>query len=338
MIISDDIGSFPVRGKDKISAMYSRICENNLQEDERNFFEESIRNAMTLKIKSGIKVVTYPQLDMMAFFDLIEKHSEEYVIEDKFAFIPEVSVIRKSSIDLGKQYYEKNNEKLKFRVCITGPFEVYTRKFGFIIEEDLLLNLAESISKFIKNSIIDEKYIETSVVSIDEPGLGYYDLGGINDEIFISAWNRALKDVKCDTQIHLHSSLVIDKTYNSDIKVIGIESAEDVKNLNFNKKEIEAADKFLRIGISRTNIYGIAGEHADLWKNKKFSEMISISETVETIQKRLEYAYKLFGDRILYSGPDCGLGSWPDDESAEILLENTSKAIENFNKSTINLQ
>lgn len=331
MIISDDIGSFPFKGRDEVSGMYLRMCENDLLEEERNFFEESLRNAMILKIKSGIKTVTYPQLDMMAVFDLIERHSEEYIIEDKFAFIPEVSAIRKSGTELGKFYYEKNKEKLKLRVCITGPLELYARKFGFVIEEDLLLNLAKSISKFIKNSIINEKYIETAVVCIDEPGLGYYDLE-VNDETLISSWNKAIEDIKCDTQIHLHSSLVMEKTYDSDIKVIGIESAENIKNLDFDKKEIEHADKFLRIGISRTNIYGIAGEHEDLWKNKKFSEMIYASETVETIQKRLEYAHELFGDRILYSGPDCGLGSWPDGESAGILLKNTSEAIENFNK------
>lgn len=329
MIISDDIGSFPVSGKKEITEAYLKICDNKASEEERNLFTRSIRNAMILKIKSGIKAVTYPQLDMMAVLGLIERHSEEYIIDENFAFIPEISAIKNS--DVGKFYYEHNNEKLKLRVCITGPLELYVRKFGFAVEEDLLLNLSESVSRFLKNSVINEKYIETSVVCIDEPGLGYSDLT-VSDETLISAWNKATEGIKCDTQIHLHSSLVIDKIYDSDIKIIGIESAEDKKNLDFDKKEIEQADKFLRIGISRTNIYGIASEHEDLWKNKKFSEMINASETVKVITERLKYAYSIFGDRIKYAGPDCGLGSWPESESAFILLKNTSEAIEDFNK------
>jgi len=40
----------------------------------------------------------------------------------------------------------------------------------------------------------------------------------------------------------------MNKVFDSNIKIIGIESSEDRKNLDFNKEEIAKAGKFLRIG------------------------------------------------------------------------------------------
>jgi len=55
-------------------------------------------------------------------------------------------------------------------------------------------------------------------------------------------------------------------------------------------------------------------------------------ETPEIVEKRLEKAYSLFGDRIKYAGPDCGLGSWPTQEMAFRLLNNTGIGIKEFLK------
>ncbi|HEY9246151.1 MAG TPA: methonine synthase, partial [Candidatus Methanoperedens sp.] len=53
-------------------------------------------------------------------------------------------------------------------------------------------------------------------------------------------------------------------------------------------------------------------------------------ETPGIIGKRLGKAYSVFGDRIKYAGPDCGLGSWPTQEMASMLLNNTGKGIKEF--------
>ncbi|MCZ7397584.1 MAG: methonine synthase, partial [Candidatus Methanoperedens sp.] len=50
------------------------------------------------------------------------------------------------------------------------------------------------------------------------------------------------------------------------------------------------------------------------------------------IEKRLEKAFTLFGDRIKYAGPDCGLGSWPSQQMAFSLLKNTGIGIKGFLK------
>jgi methionine synthase II (cobalamin-independent) len=50
------------------------------------------------------------------------------------------------------------------------------------------------------------------------------------------------------------------------------------------------------------------------------------------IKKRLEKAYSIFGDRIKYVGPDCGLGHFPNQELAYLVLKNTSEGIKAFYK------
>ena len=62
-------------------------------------------------------------------------------------------------------------------------------------------------------------------------------------------------------------------------------------------------------------------------------KLVDAMENQETITGRLEKAHRIFGDRIRYAGPDCGLGLWPDASAAARLLENTAKAIAEFNKS-----
>jgi len=49
-----------------------------------------------------------------------------------------------------------------------------------------------------------------------------------------------------------------------------MESAEDPKVLReIEKKDIESYDKFLRVGIARTNIYGIMADFRDLIHGKR---------------------------------------------------------------------
>jgi 5-methyltetrahydropteroyltriglutamate--homocysteine methyltransferase len=50
----------------------------------------------------------------------------------------------------------------------------------------------------------------------------------------------------------------------------------------------------------------------------------------EKVKKRLEHAYSVFGDRIRYVGPDCGLGPFPNQELAYLVLKNTSAGITDF--------
>jgi 5-methyltetrahydropteroyltriglutamate--homocysteine methyltransferase len=46
-----------------------------------------------------------------------------------------------------------------------------------------------------------------------------------------------------------------------------------------------------------------------------------------TIKKRYVAAKEKYGERMTFTGPDCGLGSWPSQEAAQLLLKRTVNAV-----------
>lgn len=346
-IISDDMGSFPLPegvNRREIESIALEIITGNPSEKDRENFSQIVSEIMNKKIESGLMRPNYPQIrDMISSFSyLIENFYEEkepWMVKKEFALIPEISTLD----NVAKKYFESKGKSLKIRVCFTGPMELYLKKVGNQIQGDLLLNLAKSISRFIENSILDKNYIKTRLICIDEPSLGINPNVIAEDEDLIKAWEISVKNLKrLDVQLHLHSINDLDRIYQVDgIKILGIESAEYPRNLELiDKSDLELYDKFLRVGISRTNINGMIAEFndrfkIDLWKEKNFNVLMEKMENSRIIEKRLSNAWKIFNDRIKYAGPDCGLGSWPNQEIAFQLLKNTIGAINNFNKTNI---
>jgi methionine synthase II (cobalamin-independent) len=50
-------------------------------------------------------------------------------------------------------------------------------------------------------------------------------------------------------------------------------------------------------------------------------------ESEDTIGKRFMAAKEKYGDRMTFTGPDCGLGGWPTQEAAQLLLKRTVDAV-----------
>jgi methionine synthase II (cobalamin-independent) len=48
---------------------------------------------------------------------------------------------------------------------------------------------------------------------------------------------------------------------------------------------------------------------------------------VEVITKRYQIAKQKYGDIMTFTGPDCGLGGWPSQEAAQLLLKRTVEAV-----------
>jgi len=329
MLLSDDIGSFPLP---------EGVKRDDLEGEE---FEQVVRDIMQRKISSGIQRPNYPQVkDMiLQFFSAMEEFHEEgkpWLIKKENARIPEIEIID----NIAKEYYEKNSKPLELRVCVTGPLELYLKKVGNQVQGDLLMNLAESVSRFVENSIVDKEYVKTKTVSIDEPSLGLNPNIVAEQEDLIKAIDLAVSPArKLDVQVHLHAPNSADLIYETEnIGIIGIETAEEPRFLEeIDKDDLEHYDKFLRVGIARTNIFGIAAEYKDktgidVWKGKDFDLMVNEMENLDIMKKRLGNSFKIFNDRIKYAGPDCGLSAWPSQDSAELLLRNAAEVVEEFNK------
>ncbi|PIX49451.1 MAG: 5-methyltetrahydropteroyltriglutamate--homocysteine methyltransferase, partial [Candidatus Altarchaeum sp. CG_4_8_14_3_um_filter_33_2054] len=199
---------------------------------------------------------------------------------------------------------------------------------------EILANFAKSVGKFVKNAIIDKKFVKTKVIAIDEPSAGLNPNMIANDDDLINGWNIAIGAAKknnIDAQIHLHSINRADTVLKSDIDVIDA----DVENLkdkySLQKKDLERYDKFIRAGISKSNVFDIVEDYKkiyniDPWQTREYDKIFEV-ETEKVISGRLNKSYEIYGEKIKYAGPTCGLGSWPTQESASKLLRYSSNAV-----------
>ncbi|MCK4651593.1 MAG: methonine synthase, partial [Methanosarcinales archaeon] len=177
-----------------------------------------------------------------------------------------------------------------------------------------------------------------ALISIDEPSIGINPDIMFDDDEIIRALDLSAKSSSVDTQIHLHSPLHYNIACESDsINVVGVESAANPDYLELvEKADLEQYDTFLRVGVTRTDIFGMTAElneryQINVWKETSMlDEIVTSMETPDVVAKRLKRAYERFGDTIRYAGPDCGLGSWQYQDLAQKLLANTGSGISMF--------
>ena len=339
----DDVGSFPLPAnidKEKFKQFYWTAYKAFVGKADiftnkgiQTYFVNPLIEAFKFKLTSGVQIINYPQLMNMneQFLKPISDYeTEPDLIEPEKAYIPEMFILER----FGKEYYEETGNSLKIKLCITGPIELYIKKHKFTVYQDLALNLAKSINSFLKNSYISNKYLETSIISIDEPSFGYIDLVNINDIDLVKVFDKCLENINLKekaTQIHIHSLKRADillKTEN--IQVITCEYAADKTN-KIAKRLLDQYDKFIRVGITRTNIDNIIAEAIDKgssWENlKTYDGMMSLIDTKEIIKKNLYDALNMYSDRLKFIGPDCGLGGWRIPQVAYELLYRTSNVV-----------
>ncbi len=336
----DDIGSFPLpegASRDRLREIAEKIIEGSFTEEEEDEFIAVAVKMFSAKIDAGIEVPNYPQLHEMidGFMKPIEKFcvdGEPHLIKSEYAIIPEVEVVKVYA----ERLFEEGGEKTNLRVCVTGPLDLYVRSISTQVEGDLFASIGKSVGSFIENSILDEDYIKTTSVSLDEPSLGLNPNIIVSPDDLVSAWDHATKHVtNQDVQIHLHAPAEAEHVYQTKkINVIGVETAENPSHLKaFDKKTLEEHDRYLRVGIARSNITALSSDFEQkhgvnpMNDAAALSSMIDEFESPKIIRSRLDKARKIFDDRIKYVGPDCGLGLWPSIKSASKLLENTVKAV-----------
>jgi 5-methyltetrahydropteroyltriglutamate--homocysteine methyltransferase len=245
-----------------------------------------------------------------------------YVVDEKVAIIPEVRVIEQEA----KRLSEKTGKKVLLRVCVTGPMELYLKMIGTVSYRDILLMFAETVRRFAKNSILDSKYVKTEVVSLDEPSFGFQDISADRNTI-LDVLEKAFDFSGAVKQVHLHSaSRIAEILFVKNLNVLSFEFAASPRNIeSLSRNMLEKADKQIRVGVSRTDINSITSELYDRGITQPSIEQIVESE--ETICKRFVTVKEKYGDRMAFAGPDCGLGGWPTQDAAQLLLKRTVNAI-----------
>ncbi|TRO48543.1 hypothetical protein E2P60_00850 [Candidatus Bathyarchaeota archaeon] len=332
----DDIGSFPLPARVNRET-YNRAY--NLARDamtngrdisgdsfiRQNFYDVTV-NSFKLKINTGLDVVNTPwHYDgVLQVSDAIHKAmaTGTFVVNEKDAFLPEVRVIEAEA----KCLSEENGKKIALRACMFGPMELYLQEMGTVTYRDVLSGFAETIRRFAKNSIVNTKYVKTEVISIDEPSFGFMNLTAEKD-VLLEILEKAFDFQGVIRQIHLHSaSRMPDVLEVRNIDVVSFEYGASPKNIeSVSRKMLEDADKQIRIGVSRTDIGAITAELNDKGIPKPTTEQLV--ESKERIMKRYLSAKQKYGDLMTFTGPDCGLGGWPSQEAAQLLLKTTVDAI-----------
>jgi 5-methyltetrahydropteroyltriglutamate--homocysteine methyltransferase len=335
-VLVDDVGSFPLplRVDKKVFDQAYEDARAAIRDGKsvktdaflRKNFYDVIVESFRRKCNSGLDVVNYPQHYGMheQLSNVIAKAMERgtYVVDRNDAILPEVSVIS----DSAREFSEEFDRRISLRVCVTGPLEMYLKIVGTVCYKDVLLMLAETVKRFAENCILDSRHIKTEVVCLDEPSLGFLDVSAPGD-VVVDALEKAFSFVGVTKQIHLHSSLrAADLLSVRGLDVLALEYAASPKNLEgLSKKMLDNADKCVRVGIARTDVDSIRAELYDKRETKPADSQLV--ESQETIRRRFLFASERYGERLLFTGPDCGLGGWPSQEVAELLLKRTVNAV-----------
>ena len=336
----DDVGSFPLpdyididKFKQFYWAAYKGIVNKADIFENRgvyNYFIHPFLQSFQLKLNAGVEIINYPQhMDMYTqFLKPIEDYeTEPSLIDPRKAIIPELFILESFS----KDYYERTGNALEIKVCITGPIELYIKKYGFTVYPDIVMNIAKSLNTILKKSINNTKYLQNSIISIDEPSFGYVDMFNIEEDALIKAFDKTVDGIDAIIQIHIHTLKKYDTPIQAKhIDVLTCEYASDHSNI-IPKKDLEQYDKFIRVGITRTNINSIMAEKLDAGtpydELKTYEGIMSLIDSKEFIKKNLLFALKHYEDRVKFIGPDCGLKGWNPPQVAYELLRRTYKVI-----------
>ncbi len=334
MAVVDDIGSFPLLGgtsKAEFDAAYpgarDAILSGQVSESEDyKIIRGVVLESFGKKLQAGLDVTTYPQhYDMhKQYLEPIEVFQREpFFIDERKAILPEIEIIKNE----GKELAEKAGRKISLRSGVTGPIELYLRtEFGTNIYRDVLENLARSVNAFLKNSIVNTPHLKTEVLCIDEPSIGFSDLLNIERDDLIDILELSLKGIKLPVQIHLHTL----KSAEIALETSGVTSltgefAASPENIGLIKKrDLESHDKFLRAGVTRTNIDSIIAEYHDRGLKPESGMLIDSKSNIKARIKKID---DIFGEAISSWGPDCGLGSWPTQDVGAELLKRTTEAV-----------
>lgn len=366
MIESYDVGSMPFVGDFKkflegSNAYSSPSISQSL--DSAKYFEGKVVKGFLDKIMAGLGVPNYPQFrDMnemfLEFMNGLEKITGGYIetgilsIKKEKTQIPEVTAIKNSS---GK-IYEKTGQPFKVKICVTGP---YTLSCLFAYRDSgTFSRLGEVISQIVENNIFHGKLGSVNLVALDEPTFGLMDdplldYGAEGRENLRKAWETifhkaASKGVR--TCLHLHNTVNELFWEIKSLNIVESHVEDSLYRSEKTKKLLESTDKFLKasIGISdfdklvRKNIMAIlppkTGESiinervAEAWKNIATGKLdpTVFLENVELMRERLTGIINRFGaERVLYTGPECGLKSFPTYECALECLRRAANAVKN---------
>lgn len=348
-IKSCDIGSLPFSGNLTKFLDGASKFGSSCSDDAGSYFRSKVIRSFVDKARTGINIPYYPQFrDMNHMFleliDGVEKLEKGYVqlkdmsLKERGKSIPEVKVIKENSREIS----EVLGHPFELGVCVTGP---YTLSSQFAVRDTgLFLTLGRLISQLIENIIFNEKHGRVSMISVDEPILGFLNDPLIDPdcegrENLRKAWELITRVSKensnsAHTCIHLHSTA--DRLFweVKSLDVIECEMNNFLYHSKETKKLLETHDKFLKATVCTTNFDGLIREKAtaahqqevdisreikENWKkilNGELNATVFLEDTALIRKRILDIVNRYGPERVPYASPECGLKGYPTYECA----------------------
>jgi methionine synthase II (cobalamin-independent) len=241
-------------------------------------------------------------------------------------------------------------EHIKYRVCVTGPFEMLTRIWRGMgmsprYDETLMEALSTIVEQYVKNAYPETKYLKPLVVTLDEPSVGVTGVGDffVDTESdpplshLISCWNRIYSHIptRCYRGIHLHAS-----PYHQ-LAQCHWNLLEAHLDVIVTREWLINNDKYIRAAIMRTEGPTIPPQ-ADLktvWNEIQTGNYHPYLQPKTDMMNLLKSTVNRYGlERIPFAGPECGLGSWDWKYGDVMVLANLNrlrKVVSEYNQ-TIN--
>ncbi len=307
----DDIGSFPLPpavGRESFSRAYQLAREailegKDITKDDylQTNFCKVVLDAFRKKLAAGLDATNFPQQydGIKQVGDVLHKSMENgsFLVEEKNAVLPEVHLINQEAKALSEEF----GKKIQLRVSIFGPMEQYLHEVGTTPYPDVLDALAGTIRRFAQNAVLNNKYIQTTVVSIDEPSFGFNNIQA-SSELLCEVLEKAFDFQGATRQIHLHSAAgVHDSLRVKNLDVLSFEYAASPSNIDaVPKSMLEKADKRIRVGVSRTDIDSILAELYEKGITKPTAEQLvepqeTIKEKVQGCQRKIRRPHDVYG-------------------------------------------
>ena len=367
MILTYDVGSLPFHGDIerynkglKIHPL-STLLHHKEEGAERAYFEDHVIQSLVDKLNAGISIPNYPQFqDMNEMFlnqiDGITKTPKGYQtidrlsISEKKSTLPEIAVIREREREIS----EKTHNPFTIKICITGPYtltSLFVDRRGHLFKE-----FGEALTKFIDTNIFCTKFGRVALISIDEPVFGTFDdplldYGSNGREQLLVGWETICQKIKSkgmQSAIHLHNttndlfwqvkSLDIIESHVHDSLYSSLKTAQYLKQSDKKLKASICLTDFNTLLMQHTILQGKTreieiGQHvADEWTKIHRGEIQATQflEDTDVLLSRLQHIVHLYGDKVLYAGPECGLKSFPTYESAIECLRRVAQATDQF--------
>lgn len=294
-IKSSVIGSYPIK-------IDNLIFVNKYFQGLEIDWDDYIYKAVNDMINSGIYYISDGQIKD-SFINIVLRKIKGCRIRDRPEIINKIEHVKPiilNDIIKVKSYLPQNRKLIG---VIAGPYTLSESVINFFYKNkiDLAYDFADIIKKEIE---LIQPYVD--LISIDEPFLSNNFPDYTYDLIY-----HITKNIKCETRLHVCGNV-------NDIISDLIEIPIDILSLEFKAKP-NLIDLF-----------------KDYENNKKIclgsvrSDSMKI-EQVEEIISHIDYAYSVFGEKIIQIAPDCGQRLLPQNIAFNKLI-NLCKAGEIINE------